>query len=118
MNLRVLAILEILILLALTIWRIMAQQVNRFRSVWATLVLGLIISVASDVDPGFGAAFGGAIVTFMLIKTLAPGLAALGISSSSSAPAPPAGHAAVPSPANPAPTGPFNGQPAPPTLVA
>lgn len=90
-NTATIALLSLLGLLALTIWRIHTGKVtDKFKTAWAAGLLALMISVATDLDAGLGAAVGFAIVIGALGKTFGQGGAGQGAVSgaigSSSAP--------------------------------
>lgn len=74
MNARTLAVGSIFAIAAITGWRILkgagsasaTANVQRIERVWAAAALSLVISFATDIDSGLGAAFGAAITLGLL----------------------------------------------------
>jgi len=64
------AFLSLLAIAAITLWRIHTGQASgtKVKTIWNAIILMLIVSLTWDLDSGLGAAFGGSIVMFMLLR--------------------------------------------------
>jgi hypothetical protein len=81
-NARALAYASILTIGAVTTWRLLnslrsapsdpTAQITRVERVWAASALSLVVSLATDLDPGLGAAFGGLIAFGLLVNPNGP----------------------------------------------
>jgi hypothetical protein len=70
-NWGIVAFFSLLAIAAITIWRIHSSQpteINAVKTVWSAIILAILISLLTDLDKGLGAAFGGSVVFFLLLK--------------------------------------------------
>lgn len=74
MNARAVAFASIFVIAGVTSWRLLRTSsdasattaISRVERVWASSALALVISLATDIDAGLGAAFGSAIAISLL----------------------------------------------------